>query len=93
MCNGNPPKIGECYCGCGGSTKGHFQPGHDRRALSFVVQAEYGSTSTFLDAHGSRPGQSDSSVAKEKYGSIAAFLLARGYGPEGKGDNNPEPAD
>ena len=93
MSNEGPPKVEKCYCGCGGSTKGHFKQGHDKRALSFVVQAEYGSTEAFLKVHGYEPGQAaDSSVALNEYGSIAAFLSARGYGPEGnsKPDNIPD---
>ena len=86
MCNGDPPKVGKYYCDCGGSTKRHFKSGHDRRALNFVVQAEYGSMNAFLEIHGYNPGQAESSVVATNIdGSIAAFLLARGYGREARG--------
>ena len=50
-----PPRTGNCYCGCGGSTKGYFVPTHDRIAESFVIKTEYGSIAAFLAAHGYGP--------------------------------------
>ena len=89
MCNGDPPKEGKCYCGCGGSTKRHFKSGHDRRALNFVVKAEYGGINAFLEKFGYNPGQAESSVVATTIdGSIAAFLFKRGYGPRGKKASN-----
>jgi hypothetical protein len=32
----NVPKVGVCYCGCGGQTRGHWVPGHDARAASML---------------------------------------------------------
>lgn len=37
-------KTGECLC-CGGATKGgNFQPGHDSRYVSELVEAYFGAT-------------------------------------------------
>ena len=53
-----PSPTGECLCGCGGTTKPgrHFLQGHDRRAESEVIKAEYGGSVQFLVAHGYGPG-------------------------------------
>ncbi len=56
--------TGECWCGCGVETPvgSFFAVGHDKRAESEVILAEYGSVPDFLLAHGYGPGR----VAKLK---------------------------
>lgn len=50
--------TGNCWCGCGAETPigAFFAPGHDKRAESAVILAEYGSVAEFLAAHGYGPG-------------------------------------
>ena len=85
MTNGEPPRRGTCYCGCGQETRNYFKQGHDRRALHFVINAECGGTAAFLSGAEEEP----STFARAKYGSIAAFLLKHGYGPDSKRASNP----
>ena len=84
MSNGDPPKVGVCYCGCGGRTGGHWVPGHDARGLRDVIEAVYGGTAAFLAQHDAELGEDRSTVAKDRYGSIAAFVAHHGYGPENR---------
>ena len=53
-----PLPAGTCWCGCGETTptRSLFVPGHDRKAESRVIRAEYGSVADFLAAHGYGPG-------------------------------------
>jgi hypothetical protein len=39
------PKTGECYCGCGTPTEGHFEGGHDLKATAMLHFVKYGTTS------------------------------------------------
>jgi hypothetical protein len=49
--------TGTCWCGCGAETKrgSFFATGHDKRAESAVILAEYGNVPSFLVAHGYGP--------------------------------------
>ena len=65
-----PLPVGECWCGCGETTdaRSFFLPGHDKRAESMVILAEYGSVVDFLAAHGYGPGGKRTIDAKPKGG-------------------------
>jgi hypothetical protein len=49
--------TGSCWCGCGEeiASLSLFLPGHDKKAESKVILAEYGSVADFLAAHGYGP--------------------------------------
>ena len=34
------PKTGTCYCGCDQPTQGHWVPGHDRQAETWLDKLE-----------------------------------------------------
>jgi len=34
------PKTSTCYCGCGQPTQGHWVPGHDRQAETWLDKLE-----------------------------------------------------
>lgn len=48
---------GWCWCGCGREVRlgSFFAPGHDRKAVTAVLEAEYGGAAQFLAAHGYGP--------------------------------------
>jgi len=50
--------TGECWDGCGEQTArgSFFRPGHDRRAETAVIRAEYGGVAEFLVEMGYGPG-------------------------------------
>ena len=51
-----PKKVDQCYCGCGGSTDGHFHsPGGDSTAMSKFQDLHYGSIAALLVEHGYGP--------------------------------------
>lgn len=76
-----PPTNGKCYCGCNTRVKGWWAPGHDYRALQFIIKAKYPNTASFLKSQGYGPEADARAVAKSEYGSIAAFVVSHGYGP------------
>jgi hypothetical protein len=41
-----PPKVGTCYCGCGGDTGGYWVTGHDHNALMMLAQLQWQSSET-----------------------------------------------
>ena len=56
---GNPLPTGECWCNCGESTGrgAFFRTGHDRRAVSYVLEIKHkGSIAQFLLDKGYGPG-------------------------------------
>ena len=59
---GNPLPSGECWCNCGELTArgAFFRPGHDRRAVSYVLEILHkGSIAQFLLDKGFGPGGKD----------------------------------
>ena len=51
----DPEKTGECYCGCGELTGGHFASGHNARARGMFLRLHYGSFAALLVKHGYGP--------------------------------------
>lgn len=53
-----------CWCGCGNPVPddAYFRPGHDVRAILWLVRAEYGTIQNAIAAHGYGPGRRDWSL-------------------------------
>ncbi|MFC1915281.1 hypothetical protein ACFLW4_01085 [Chloroflexota bacterium] len=60
--------TGQCWCGCGqdAARGSFFLPGHDKKAESAVIMAEYGGVPEFLTQHGYGPeGKNPQNTFKE----------------------------
>lgn len=61
--------TGQCWCGCGSPTSrgAFFVTGHDKRAESAVIKAEYGTVPDFLAKHGYGPGGKNPSIELKRF--------------------------